>query len=225
MGLCVESHQPPSSSALAPILAHLRGEPSRTWSIIITVFGDALMPRGGAVLARNASDVLPFAGHRRRGRAHGHVAADHRRLGRAQPRRTQQFLSSGRTGAAIFPRRRRTHLCPAGARLGRAFRSLLASRARRGARARGDQGGATGLAGAGHMDRAGGRRAVRRRGPPALRDAGEQSENRAVAARAWPLAETGEAYRRSCRFPRRCRRRSTRAWSFPTSKPLPRESC
>ena len=39
----------PSSSALAPILAHLRGEPSRTWSIIITVFGDALMPRGGAV--------------------------------------------------------------------------------------------------------------------------------------------------------------------------------
>jgi phenylacetic acid degradation operon negative regulatory protein len=36
-----------ASSALAPILGHLRAEPSRTWSLIITLYGDALVPRGG----------------------------------------------------------------------------------------------------------------------------------------------------------------------------------
>jgi phenylacetic acid degradation operon negative regulatory protein len=34
---------------LGPILARLRGEPSRTWSIIITIYGDAIVPRGGCV--------------------------------------------------------------------------------------------------------------------------------------------------------------------------------
>ena len=34
---------------LGEILHHLRGEPSRTWSVIITVFGDAIVPRGGSV--------------------------------------------------------------------------------------------------------------------------------------------------------------------------------
>jgi len=34
---------------LARIIAHLRREPSRTGSIVITVFGDAIMPRGGSV--------------------------------------------------------------------------------------------------------------------------------------------------------------------------------
>jgi len=37
------------SSPLAPILAHLRDEPSRTWSLIITLYGDAIVPRGGSV--------------------------------------------------------------------------------------------------------------------------------------------------------------------------------
>jgi phenylacetic acid degradation operon negative regulatory protein len=36
-------------NALTPILAHLRAEPSRTWSLIVTVYGDAIVPRGGAV--------------------------------------------------------------------------------------------------------------------------------------------------------------------------------
>lgn len=34
---------------LKPVLAHLRAEPSRTWSVIITFFGDAIVPRGGRV--------------------------------------------------------------------------------------------------------------------------------------------------------------------------------
>ncbi len=37
------------SRALAPILDHVRAEPSRTWSIIVTVYGDAIVPRGGSV--------------------------------------------------------------------------------------------------------------------------------------------------------------------------------
>ncbi len=36
-------------SALAPILGHLRAEPSRTWSVIVTLYGDAVLPRGGAL--------------------------------------------------------------------------------------------------------------------------------------------------------------------------------
>jgi phenylacetic acid degradation operon negative regulatory protein len=36
-------------SVLGPILARLKGEPSRTWSIIITIYGDAIVPRGGSV--------------------------------------------------------------------------------------------------------------------------------------------------------------------------------
>ena len=42
-------HPAGPSGALAPILAHLRDAPPRTWSIIITVFGDAIVPRGGSV--------------------------------------------------------------------------------------------------------------------------------------------------------------------------------
>ncbi|MDC7986074.1 phenylacetic acid degradation operon negative regulatory protein PaaX [Rhodoplanes sp. TEM] len=36
-------------AALGPILDQLRHEPSRTWSIIVTVYGDAIVPRGGSV--------------------------------------------------------------------------------------------------------------------------------------------------------------------------------
>ena len=34
---------------LAPLLAHWRERPQRTWSVVITVFGDAIAPRGGSV--------------------------------------------------------------------------------------------------------------------------------------------------------------------------------
>ena len=34
---------------LAPLLAHWRERPQRTWSVVITVLGDAIVPRGGSV--------------------------------------------------------------------------------------------------------------------------------------------------------------------------------
>lgn len=39
----------PRSQALEAIIAGLRREPSRTGSIVITIFGDAIVPRGGSV--------------------------------------------------------------------------------------------------------------------------------------------------------------------------------
>lgn len=35
------------SASLASILSHMRAEPSRTWSLIVTLFGDMVAPRGG----------------------------------------------------------------------------------------------------------------------------------------------------------------------------------
>ncbi len=37
------------SPVLLPLLRHLRAEPSRTWSVIVTVYGDAVLPRGGSL--------------------------------------------------------------------------------------------------------------------------------------------------------------------------------
>ena len=39
----------PPRAPLTDILRHLRAEPSRTWSVIVTVYGDAIVPRGGSV--------------------------------------------------------------------------------------------------------------------------------------------------------------------------------
>ncbi len=38
-----------TATPLEPVLADLRSEPSRIWSIVITVYGDAILPRGGSV--------------------------------------------------------------------------------------------------------------------------------------------------------------------------------
>ncbi|WP_298282925.1 phenylacetic acid degradation operon negative regulatory protein PaaX [Acidocella sp.] len=38
-----------SPPPLETILGHVRAEPSRTWSIIVSFFGDAIVPRGGTV--------------------------------------------------------------------------------------------------------------------------------------------------------------------------------
>lgn len=38
-----------AEDVFGPILDHVRAEPSRTWSIILTAYGDAIVPRGGCV--------------------------------------------------------------------------------------------------------------------------------------------------------------------------------
>ncbi len=39
----------PRAAVLEPVLAHLNAGPSRTWSLIITLFGDCIVPRGSVV--------------------------------------------------------------------------------------------------------------------------------------------------------------------------------
>ncbi len=46
MAIAVTAKPP---SPIAAILQHLRNRPSRTWSIVVTVFGDAVAPRGGSL--------------------------------------------------------------------------------------------------------------------------------------------------------------------------------
>ena len=38
--------------ALSQVLERLQSQPSRTWSIIITFYGDALLPRGDSEIGR-----------------------------------------------------------------------------------------------------------------------------------------------------------------------------
>ena len=48
----------PAPSTLTPILDHLRAEPSRTWSLIITLYGDVIVPRGGRVWLGTLLEIL-----------------------------------------------------------------------------------------------------------------------------------------------------------------------
>ncbi len=196
MGLCVESHQPPSSSALAPILAHLRGEPSRTWSIIITVFGDALMPRGGAVwlgtlltffrsldigdgVVRTAMSRLTTDGWVERSRV------GRNSFYRLVERERQSFLAAAER---IYARQ-----APAWAGHFDLFLQAAPGEAPEREAIKAAQ---LGLLAPGIWIAPGGGALFGGEGLLRYEMRGEQSENRAVAARAWPLAETGEAYRR-----------------------------
>lgn len=60
MGRAAPDTPAEAPSPLAPILEHLRSRPSRTWSIVITVFGDAVVPRAGSLGTGSLLDI--FAG-------------------------------------------------------------------------------------------------------------------------------------------------------------------
>lgn len=60
MALRHEAIAPPSP--LAPVLEHLRARPSRTWSIVVTVFGDAVVPRGGSIGIASLLDIFAAMG-------------------------------------------------------------------------------------------------------------------------------------------------------------------
>ena len=85
---------------LARIVDHLKREPSRTGSIVITVFGDAIVPRGGSVWLGTLLEffkALDIDGGVVR-TAMSRLAADGW-LEREQDR-PQQFLPAGRQGSA-----------------------------------------------------------------------------------------------------------------------------
>jgi phenylacetic acid degradation operon negative regulatory protein len=51
-----------SATPLLEILRHLNSAPSRTWSVVITVFGDAVVPRGGAISLATLTEILGAMG-------------------------------------------------------------------------------------------------------------------------------------------------------------------
>ena len=48
--------------ALQPVLLHMRAEPSRIWSLIVTVFGDMILPRGGRVWLGTLLEIFAALG-------------------------------------------------------------------------------------------------------------------------------------------------------------------
>ncbi|MBO1074115.1 phenylacetic acid degradation operon negative regulatory protein PaaX [Roseomonas marmotae] len=51
-----------TAAPLLEILHHLNSAPSRTWSVVITVFGDAIVPRGGAVSLATLTEIFQAMG-------------------------------------------------------------------------------------------------------------------------------------------------------------------
>ncbi len=51
-----------ADSALTDVLGHLRAEPSRTWSVIITLYGDVVAPRGGSLWLGTLLEVFAALG-------------------------------------------------------------------------------------------------------------------------------------------------------------------
>jgi phenylacetic acid degradation operon negative regulatory protein len=51
-----------TAAPLLEILRHLNSAPSRTWSVVITVFGDAVVPRGGAISLATLTEILGAIG-------------------------------------------------------------------------------------------------------------------------------------------------------------------
>jgi phenylacetic acid degradation operon negative regulatory protein len=49
---------PRAPTPLQPLLAALGREPSRTWSVLVTLFGDAIVPRGGEVWLGTLLDIF-----------------------------------------------------------------------------------------------------------------------------------------------------------------------
>jgi phenylacetic acid degradation operon negative regulatory protein len=52
----------PSASILEPLLGRLAAAPSRTGSLIVTIFGDAIVPRGGTVWLGTLAEILKAVG-------------------------------------------------------------------------------------------------------------------------------------------------------------------
>ncbi len=180
------------------VLDHVRTEPSRTWSIIISLYGDAIVPRGGSVWL---GTVLKFCTHL--GIADGVVRTAMSRLaadGWLERRRVARnsFYALAERGCATF-RAASTHIYsqPPASWHG-AFDLVIADAPgnRDGLRSAMAAGGFGLLAPDMWLAPAG--QAV----PPTLGRhltltlTGDNASQRALAARAWPIEEMAEAYSR-----------------------------
>jgi phenylacetic acid degradation operon negative regulatory protein len=185
-------------SALDHALDHLRAEPSRTWSLIITLYGDAIVPRGGEVWL---GTVLQFCRHLGIDEgvvrtAMSRLAADgwleRRRAGR------HSFYGLATRGRETFRDASARIYHPAPPAWAGHFDLVLTDRAADRERVR------TGMGEAGFGPLApdiwvapGGHRAPRVPGRVLTLDlAGDEDTARALAARVWPLEQLAASYQR-----------------------------
>jgi phenylacetic acid degradation operon negative regulatory protein len=186
-----------SSPALSPILAQLRGEPSRTWSLIVTMFGDALVPRGGAVWL---GTLLTF--FRALDIGDGVVRTAMSRLA------SDGWLERNRVGRHSFYRladKGRDEFREASARIyaprppvwaGHFDLVLLSLSADREAARAAFEAAGFGVAAPGVWVAPGGAALGEVEGVLRLQAHGDAGTQRALAARCWPLQATGAAYLR-----------------------------
>lgn len=184
-----------SRRALDLILDHVRAEPSRTWSIIVTIYGDAIVPRGGSVWLGTllaffkgldiADGVVRTAMSR--------LASDgwltRTKVGR------NSFYRLADKGRETFARATEHIYRPRPPEWSGHFEMLLVEpAAREGARIALEEAGFGTLLPGAFVAPAG--VAVPAAAAAALRldVSGTAEGNRTLAARAWPLAETAEAY-------------------------------
>jgi len=171
-----------SASAWAPVLGHWRAEPSRTWSLIVTLFGDAVVPRGGQVWLGTALAVfegLEIGGNVVR-TAMSRLAADgwleRRRVGR------NSFYQLAEKGREVFAEAAVRIYAPVRPAWDGAFRIAIAPEAA----------GFAALA-PGVLIAAG---PVSVAGAVLLRAETDPASARALAAQVWPTGRLGDGYRR-----------------------------
>jgi phenylacetic acid degradation operon negative regulatory protein len=184
-----------SRRALDLILDHVRAEPSRTWSIIVTIYGDAIVPRGGSVWLGTllaffkgldiADGVVRTAMSR--------LASDgwltRTRVGR------NSFYRLADKGRETFARATEHIYRPRPPEWRGHFEMLLVEPAARdGARVALEEAGFGTLLPGAFVAPAGVPVPPAVAGALRLDVSGTSEENRALAARAWPLTETAEAY-------------------------------
>jgi phenylacetic acid degradation operon negative regulatory protein len=184
-------------SVLGPILTQLRGEPSRTWSIIITIYGDAIVPRGGSVWLGTLLDIfkaLDIAGGVVR-TAMSRLAADgwlvRHKVGR------NSFYRLADKGHATFAAATEHIYAPHPPAFSGRFDLLLIHNGddREAVRAALEAAGC-GSPAPGVWVSPGGAIPQAAQDVLRLEAGGDAATLRALAARAWPLEETAQAYQR-----------------------------
>lgn len=192
-----DTSDPATLAALEKILAHVREEPSRTWSIIITLYGDAIVPRGGSVWL---GTLLKF--FNALGIADGVVRTAMSRLAAdGWLKRTRvgrnSYYRLARKGEETFRRATEHIYRPSPPPWPGAFDLVFAGEGANDEMFRAAMATAEfGSVAAGLFIAPAGAAIPQASGLARLSVSGEADALRALAARSWPLGETGEAYRR-----------------------------
>jgi phenylacetic acid degradation operon negative regulatory protein len=185
-----------ATSLLPEILRHLNSTPSRTWSVVITVFGDAIVPRGSAVGLATLIDIFQAMGV-----ADGAVRTAMSRLsadGWLQRSRTgrNSFYELAEKGRATFAEAAsRIYAAPREQSSATRFELVLLRDERGTSRAALEQAGFGAAQPGLWVAPAGVSLPLEAAGAIALTAEASLADARRLAAQCWPLEQLAEAYR------------------------------